>query len=124
MIATSVLYVEDNEDLRDSITMALEAPERDITSCGSGEEALAALAQGGGVDVLMTDVGLPGISGIDLARRVLADKPEQWVVLCSGYDMRAELATLGPNVRVLTKPFELDALERLLDDITQSLPGH
>jgi two-component system cell cycle response regulator CpdR len=123
MIATSVLYVEDNEDLRDSITMALEAPERDITSCGSGEEALAALAQGGGVDVLMTDVGLPGISGVDLARRVLADKPDQWVVLCSGYDMRAELAGLGPNVRVLTKPFELDALERLLDDITQALPG-
>ena len=118
----TILYVEDNEDLRDSIIMALEAPERDIQSCASGEEALAALAQGG-VDVLMTDVGLPGISGIDLARRVLADKPEQWVVLCSGYDMRSELAALGPNVRMLTKPFELEALERMLDDITQSLPG-
>ncbi len=122
MTATSLLYVEDNEDLRESIAMVLEAPERELVACASGEEALEALAQGG-VDVLITDVGLPGISGIDLARRVLADKPEQWVVLCSGYDMRSELAGLGPNVRALTKPFELDALERLLDDITQALPG-
>ncbi len=122
MTATSLLYVEDNEDLRESIAMVLEAPERALVACASGEEALAALAQGG-VDVLITDVGLPGISGIDLARRVLADKPEQWVVLCSGYDMRGELAGLGPNVRALTKPFELDALESLLDDITQALPG-
>ncbi|KQP18047.1 response regulator [Pseudorhodoferax sp. Leaf267] len=120
MTPTSILYVEDNDDLRDSIAMALESPTREITVCATGEEALTALAQRDW-DILMTDVGLPGINGTDLARQLTTSKPQQWVVLCSGYDMGAQLAALGPNVRALTKPFDLDALERILDTIEDAL---
>lgn len=69
----------------------------------------------------MTDVGLPGINGIDLARGLTNKNPHQWVILCSGYDVGRQLAEMGPNVRALTKPFELDALERLLDSIEAAL---
>jgi two-component system cell cycle response regulator CpdR len=122
MNLTSILYVEDNDDLRESMAMALESPDREIAVCATGEEAIDALAQRDW-DILMTDVSLPGIPGTELARRQMQAKPQQWVILCSGYDMRSQMAELGPNVRMLTKPFELDALDQLLDSITDALKG-
>lgn len=116
----SILYVEDNEDLRDSVAMALEGPGREVASCATGEEALA-LAQGRGFDVVITDVSLPGISGMELARTLALRRPEQRLVLCSGFDMRDELAGLGPNARALVKPFDLDALDQVLAGL--GLPG-
>ena len=72
-------------------------------------------------DVLVTDVSLPGMSGTDLARHVLAKDPERWVVLCSGYHFGAALASLGPHVRALVKPFELEDLDALLAEISTAL---
>ena len=121
MPQTRILYVEDNEDLRDSIAMLLEeAPGYAVRVCGTGEEALALLAQDD-CDILITDVGLPGLSGVELAQQLLARKPAQHVLLCSGYDMGSELAAMGPHVRALTKPFEVDELERLLQQMSAAL---
>jgi len=121
MPQTRILYVEDNEDLRDSIAMLLEEePDYAVTVCASGEEGLALLAQDD-CDILITDVGLPGLSGVELAQQVLARKPAQHVLLCSGYDMGGELAALGPHVQALTKPFEVDDLEQLLHKMVASL---
>lgn len=111
-----ILYVEDNDDLRDSVVMALEDSYA-LTACATGEQALELLEQDGGWDVLVTDVSLPGLSGLELARRATARRSGQWVVLCSGYDLAADLAALGPNARALVKPFTLDALEDLLRSI-------
>ena len=60
---------------------------------------------------------------MELAQQVLARKPAQHVLLCSGYDMGAELAALGPNVHALTKPFEVDALEQMLHRMVAALRG-
>lgn len=121
MPQTRILYVEDNEDLRDSIAMLLEEePGYAVTVCGTGEEALALLAQDD-CDILITDVGLPGLSGVELAQQLLARKPAQHVLLCSGYDMGGELAAMGPHVRALTKPFEVDELERVLQEMVAAL---
>lgn len=121
MPQTRILYVEDNEDLRDFIAMLLEEePGYAVTVCGTGEEALALLAQDD-CDILITDVGLPGLSGVELAQQLLARKPAQHVLLCSGYDMGGELAAMGPHVRALTKPFEVDELERLLQEMVAAL---
>jgi|EndMetStandDraft_4_1072995.scaffolds.fasta_scaffold59809_3 YesN/AraC family two-component response regulator len=121
MAAIGILYVEDNDDLRESIAMMLEADDRDITSCATGEEALAAL-QRRDYDILITDVSLPGISGTDLAKRVTADKPDQWVVLCSGYQFDHGLKTLGKNVRAILKPFEIEDMDTMLAEIIAKLP--
>lgn len=120
MKPVSILYIEDNDDLRDTIGLMLEGDGREVVSRRDGEQAIAALAERD-FDVLMTDVSLPGMSGIDLARRVLAEKPRQWVVLCSGYEFRAGLEQLGAHVRSLPKPFEIDDLDRLLDQIAASV---
>jgi len=115
-----ILYVEDNEELRDTIAMLMEDEGRHITKCATAEAALELDAQER-FDVLFTDVSLPGLSGTDLARQLLAKHPERWVVLCSGYQFGNALSALGPHVRALAKPFELEELDDLLTEIGDAL---
>ena len=115
-----ILYVEDNEELRETIAMLMEMEGRSITKCATAEAALQLDAQET-FDVLITDVSLPGMSGTDLARQVLAKGPERWVVLCSGYHFGTALSKLGPHVRALVKPFELEELDSLLAEISVAL---
>lgn len=122
MTPLRILYVEDNDDLRENIGMLLEADDREITSCASGEAALAAF-EAGSFDVLVTDVSLPGLSGTDLARKILAKHPRQWIVMCSGYAFGQALNTLGPNVRSLSKPFMLEDMDKLLAEVSASVRG-
>jgi two-component system cell cycle response regulator CpdR len=116
----TILYVEDNEDLRITIGMLLEAPDREIVSCATAEEALGLLADRK-FHVLITDVSLPGISGTDLARELLSQHPDHWVVLCSGYEFGTAVSQFGPNVRAILKPFEPEDLDALLNDISGRL---
>lgn len=117
MNSLSILYVEDNQELRETFLEMLEAEGREIVACADGETALA-LWEARVFDVVLTDISLPGMSGTDLARRILAKDPNKWIVLCSGYHYPHGLATLGPNVRSLPKPFELDELDALMGEIT------
>lgn len=122
MTPVNILYVEDSDDLRDTIGMLLEAPGRNILSCATAEEALSLLTQYE-VELVITDVSLPGMSGTDLCRQLLASDPDRWVVLCSGYQFNHGLNALGPHVRSLLKPFELEELEALLTSVESSLTG-
>jgi len=120
MKTLSIIYVEDNKDLRETLSLMLEGPGRAVVAFATGEEALVAW-KAGAPDLLVTDISLPGMSGTDLARIVVGENPAQWVVLCSGYEYGKHIATLGPNVRSLPKPFELEQLEALMDEITAAL---
>ena len=115
-----ILYVEDNQELRETIAMLMEGDGRSITTCETGEAALQ-LDTLQPFDVLVTDVSLPGISGAELARNVLAQDPERWVVLCSGYEFGSATDSLGKHVRSLVKPFELEDLDALLNEIDAAL---
>jgi two-component system, cell cycle response regulator CpdR len=116
----AILYVEDNDHLREAIGMLMEAEGREVVACASGEDAIVADAQQR-FDVVITDVSLPGMSGTELARRLLREDPERWVVLCSGYDFGQGIDALGANVRSLRKPFELEELDVLLAEIVAAL---
>lgn len=118
-----ILYVEDNDDLREGILELLQDESRVVVTCATGEQALDAY-ESNPCDVLVTDVSLPGLSGTDLARRILKRNPQQWVILCSGYDFRYGLAALGPKVRSLPKPFEIDELDALLSEISTDLAAN
>ncbi|EJE48580.1 response regulator with CheY-like receiver, AAA-type ATPase, and DNA-binding domains [Acidovorax sp. CF316] len=115
-----ILYVEDNPELRETIGMLMEGEGRTIVTCATAEEALE-LERDGVFDLLVTDVSLPGLSGTDLARQVLAVDPGRWVVLCTGYDLGAHPSGWGPHVRTLMKPFELEDLEALLVQVHSTL---
>ena len=116
MTALQIYYVEDNEELRETIGLLLEADDRVVTSFATAEEALAAFEKQA-CDVVITDVSLPTMSGVDLARAVLTHKPGTWVVLSSGYALTRGLETLGDTVRSLPKPFEVEEMDSLLAEI-------
>lgn len=118
-----ILYVEDNPELRDTIALLMEAPRRSIVSCASAEEALAHDGEQGPFDLVVTDVSLPGMNGPELCRTLLARHGRQRFVLCSGYQLGSELAGCGPDVRLLPKPFDIEALETLLNDAQAAAPG-
>lgn len=120
MKEVTVLYVEDNDDLRMSISMLMEQPGRVLTACASGEEALA-LSETRDFDIVVTDVSLPGLSGTDLAKLLLAKRPDRWLVLCSGYEFGEWVRQFGPNVRALRKPFEPEDLDSLMDEISAAV---
>jgi two-component system, cell cycle response regulator CpdR len=122
MAALSILYVEDNDTLRETVTELLEGDGRDIVAVASAEQALACCQQRE-FDLLITDISLPGMPGTDLARQMLAARPEQWVVFCSGYAHPQGLAKLGKNVRTIDKAFEIDEMDALLEQISVSLQG-
>jgi two-component system, cell cycle response regulator CpdR len=115
----SICYTEDNADLRETIGALMESDGREVVLCASGEEALAACTARH-FDLVVTDVSLPGISGTDLARSLLERQPDRWIALCSGFDFGHEVRVLGPNVRSLSKPFEIDDLEALIDEVRAS----
>ena len=117
MSVLSILYVEDNEHLRETIGMLMEGDGREVVLAESGEEAIK-LCEQRRYDLVVTDVSLPGLSGTDLARRLLRADPARWVVLCSGYDFDDSVGQFGPNVRSLRKPFELEDLDALIDEVT------
>ncbi len=114
--------MEDNPELREILGEMLQGEQNDVVSFADAESALAAWHERP-FDVVVTDISLPGITGTELARRVLASKPQQWVVLCSGYQYDEAFNTLGPNVRSLPKAFELDEMDALMNEISRSLYG-
>ncbi|KQW36478.1 response regulator [Rhizobacter sp. Root404] len=115
------LLVEDNEELQEQMNWFLAEESVQVTTCGSAEAALEALARDEPFDLIVTDVSLPGMSGVDLARRVLEGQPDARIVFSTGYDMGGQLSGLGPNVRVLLKPFEPEDLSRVVDEVRRAL---
>lgn len=116
------LFVEDNAELRESIAQLLEEEGMAVQSCASAEEALRLYAHDR-FDVVVTDVSLPKMSGVDLARTILRASPQAWVVFLSGYSLGTDLSSFGPHVRALRKPFELDDLHALAQEARAHAQG-
>jgi CheY-like chemotaxis protein len=115
-----VLLVEDEVVLRMSTADMLERLDCLVTGVGSGEEALELLTRGGDFDLLLTDLGLPGISGEELAKEVRARFPDMPVVIASGYGATAS----GPSdTRFISKPYSSIDLQQALDHIDHMSPS-
>jgi len=115
--ARSILIVEDSEDSREMLKELLESFGHDVDVAGDGPEALAKLATPGR-DVALIDVGLPGIDGYEVARRirVLPTSAELYLVALTGYggpevEARAEVAGFDLH---MTKPVDIDRLTDVL----------
>lgn len=114
------LFVEDNLDLQEQIGWLLEEEGLDLVTCASGEDAIVEFAKGG-FDAVVADVSLPKMTGVELARLVLAREPEAWAIFCTGYCMGDRLSDFGPNVRSLLKPFEPEALRDVMNEVRADL---
>ena len=111
-----ILYVEDNPIVREVTAELLEQDERSIVALSTAEEALREFATHD-YDVLITDVSLPAMSGLDLAKKILDRAPKAAIIVASGYILDANLLTWGPNVRAILKPFEACEIDALIADV-------
>ncbi|WP_427184914.1 response regulator [Bordetella bronchialis] len=112
-----VLLVEDDSLIRASTAEMLEALGHSVVATAHASAALAAL-HGDRIDVLMTDIGLPGVSGVELAAQARERQPGLGVVFASGHDVGADGAhdNLADAVHLL-KPYTPQDLERVLESL-------
>jgi two-component system, cell cycle response regulator CpdR len=103
-----ILLVEDDESLRKFLTQALQRAGHDVTDFGDGEDAHECLKDVH-FDLLLTDIVMPGMDGIELARRVGARQPGIRVMFITGFAAVAlHPASNAPKqAKVLSKPFHL-----------------
>lgn len=109
----TALLAEDEEPVRDYLRLVLEEHGMEVVACAGGEEALEVWREeADGIDVLVSDMVMPGLGGLDLVRAMREDNPDLKVVLVSGYAAEAEerLAGLGGGVTFLAKPVDPDRL--------------
>ncbi|HEX9328981.1 MAG TPA: response regulator, partial [Reyranella sp.] len=112
-----VLLVEDEVVLRMSTTDMLEQLGCFVSGVGSGEQALELLTRGGAFDLLLTDLGLPGMSGEELASEVRRRFPRLPVVIASGYGRSGAQAAgmQAEGLQFISKPYSSIDLQQALD---------
>jgi len=106
-----VLLVEDDDDNRELMAEVLEAAGHEVLSASSGPDGLRTLSEQT-VDVVVTDVGMPGMGGLEVAKAAKAIAPTVPVVVVTGWAEREDIARArGHDVdAVLIKPVDPDAL--------------
>ena len=112
----NILLVEDSEEVSCITVEYLHELGHQVVAVAEAEKAIAQL-QEVRFDAVMTDIRLPGMSGIELARTLAKDYPDLPVVIASGYGTLNIEFLLGETLRtilMLPKPYDLPALERTL----------
>jgi two-component system, cell cycle response regulator CpdR len=111
-----ILYVEDNPLVREVTAELLAQEEREVSAVATAEDALARFKERR-FDMVITDISLPVMSGLDLARNILALDPSVPIIIASGYALTSVVQNLGRNVRTIVKPFEADQIDSLINDL-------
>ena len=119
----TVLLVEDEESVRELVRLPLAARGYKVLEAENGECGLR-LAEGckERIDILITDVVMPGIGGRELAKRLLSLRPGISVLYLSGYteDAVVTQGALGPGTAFLQKPFTLQNLAKKVREVLLS----
>jgi len=116
----TILVVEDDEDVRAYSVTALETLGYVVHAARNAEEALWRLGDLARVDLLFTDVGLPGgTNGRELAEAAGAARPGLKVLFTTGYASRAVVrdGTLDPGIDMIGKPFTLKEIAQKIRDV-------
>lgn len=115
-----VLLVDDEPSVRGAIANLLRPLGYAVEEAASGVEALGVLQDRGGISLVITDNGMPNMTGIDLARCIRAAHPDIPVVMLTADLLRdVERPARAAGVRlVLEKPIDLEELRSALDRLT------
>jgi signal transduction histidine kinase/CheY-like chemotaxis protein len=109
----TVLLVEDEPGVRAFAARMLRSQGYTVVEASSGEHAMSQVAEfHEPIDLLLTDVVMPGMSGRQLAKRMLETRPDLKVLFMSGYtdNVMAQHGVLEPGTELLQKPFTLRSL--------------
>jgi CheY-like chemotaxis protein len=106
---TTILLVDDEPELREVLVTLLSEPGHTVLTASNGYDALRVLVERA-IDILITDVKMPGISGFELARQAKLMRPRLHIIYISG-SQGAARQTEGPTYgRILRKPFRASDL--------------
>jgi two-component system cell cycle sensor histidine kinase/response regulator CckA len=106
-----VLLVEDEDMVRAVAERALARAGYDVTACANGDEGLAAIAEGGTFDIVVSDVVMPGMDGPTMVRAIRARHPGIPVLFMSGYaeeQLRRDIDI--PDMHFIAKPFSVASI--------------
>lgn len=106
-----IILAEDDDNLRPFLARSLENAGHEVLAFSDGEEALPAL-HAGGIDILISDLVMPGMNGIELARHAREHTPDLPVIFITGFSAVAmeALNSVDGVSKVLSKPFHLNSL--------------
>jgi CheY-like chemotaxis protein len=115
-----VLLVEDDDDNRELMAEVLTASGCAVVAVSGGQDGLKALSENS-IDVVVTDVGMPGMGGLEMARAAKAIAPKVPVVIVTGWAEREDINRARGNEvdAVLIKPVDPDALTQAVNEVAQ-----
>jgi CheY-like chemotaxis protein len=122
----TVLLVEDEESVRELVKLTLVARGYKVLEAENGECGLEmAQSFNENIDILITDVMMPGIGGRELAKKLSETRPGISVLYLSGYteDAVVTQGTIGPAVAFLQKPFTLQNLAKKVREVLRAKPA-
>ena len=108
-----MLLVEDNRDVAMIATDYLEQCGCSVVKVESAEAAIETLNRREDIDLVFSDIAMPGMSGLELARFVRDHYPEIGIVLATGYSDKATRA-VEEGFRLIEKPYSLDVMRESL----------
>jgi DNA-binding NtrC family response regulator len=121
-VPTNILIVDDEQTIRETCVAVSEQTGMKAMGVGTAEEALDVLEHSA-IDILLTDLKLPGTSGLELIRRVHDAHPHVVVVVLSQYgtiDSAVEATRMGA-IDYVTKPFRIEELASRLERVAHAV---
>lgn len=118
--AASLLLVDDDEIIRDSLSLVLSKKGYRVVTAAAGKEALDCLAVED-FALIITDLGMPEISGLELARVIKSQHPRQKIMLLTGWGEQLEAQEIkhqGIDC-ILSKPYEVETVIKTIQDLLQ-----
>ena len=120
MSAKPILIVDDEKNIRLALSMSLETLHVPVETAATGEEALEKVAQGG-YGLMLLDLRMPGLDGMEVLRQVSQQQPEIKVIIITAYgsiDLAVEAMKLGA-VDFLQKPFDAGQVREMVSRILE-----
>jgi len=119
-----ILLAEDDETMRAYLARALERSGYDVVAVDRGTAALSWI-EAESFDLLLTDIVMPEMDGIELAQKAAAIAPDMRVMFITGFAAVAlKAAKVAPSAKILSKPFHLRDLVAEVDRLFQSEDQH
>lgn len=119
-----ILVVDDESIVRDMLSSILTKQGYTVLLAGTGQEALQLCEQhAGAIQLLITDMLMPGMNGLELVRKVHAQWPQLRVLYLSGSRVVGEGFEREPDLPFLTKPFPRAELIAKVRELLKGTPG-